>query len=167
MRTLRHKADDRGLQTFERTACLVAAMHGTDCRLHGNTIDKSGLALANALGYDAVPSIDQTTASKCINLVFSGPEGLSRGDVHFVQMLTGVTTHCANPLPSNQLAHLGGPDGVVLDCSSSWFTYARRVPCEVGCYYCQDTYRPRHWGEIGCVPIALVESIPSSPKGSP
>lgn len=164
METLGQECERRALRLFCRTACLVAATHGKACKLHGNELDEAGLAVAVALGYKAIPCIHSTTNQRAF-LVSAGNEFLSMGDVHFVQILTGIRTDCDNPAPSNQLALLKGPDGVRLDCSSSWFTYANSTPCQVGCFYCETAYRPRLWGEAGCLPVTLAEYLPRVHRG--
>ena len=154
MSTLAQESERRGLRVFQRTVCLVGAMHGTACRLHGNGIDEAGLAVSAAFGYDVSLHTDPATGSRSVT-VSAGTERLSMGDAHFVQILTGAEIRCDNPVSSNQLVHAKGPEGIALDCSSSWFTYARTTPCQVACFYCETAYRPRVWGEVGCVPLAL------------
>ena len=160
MSTLAQESERRGLRVFQRTVCLVGAMHGTACRLHGNVIDEAGLAVSAAFGYDVSLQTDPASDSRSVT-VSAGTERLSMGDAHFVQILTGAEIHCDNPVSSNQLVHAKGPEGIALDCSSSWFTYARTTPCQVACFYCETAYRSRVWGEVGCVPLALTPLLSS------
>ena len=163
MNTLAQDSDRRGLRVFHRTVCLVNTVHATACRLHGSIVDEDGLAVSTALGYDISLQTDPAT-DRCSVIVSAGSERLSMGDVHFVQILTGAETSCSNPISSNQLTHVKGPGGIALDCSSSWFTYARVTPCQVACFYCETAYRPRVWGEVGCVPSALGRLLPAGLK---
>jgi hypothetical protein len=123
-------------------------------------IDEAGLAVSTAFGYDVSLQTDPATGSRSVT-VSAGNERLSMGDAHFVQILTGAEIRCDNPVSSNQLVHAKGPEGIALDCSSSWFTYARTTPCQVACFYCETAYRSRVWGEVGCVPLALTSLLSS------
>ena len=159
MKTLKEESEKRGLRLFHRTACLVAAIGCKPCALHGNELDNRGLTVADAMGYKATLCTNFKTKEGILD-VQAQSNVLSMGDIHFVQILTGIRTQCETPFPSNKLAFLRGPRGVELDCSSSWFTFARNTPCKVGCFYCETAYRPRVWGEVGCPPIELIESLP-------
>jgi len=159
MAKLAQEAGKRGMRMRERTACLVAEVHGAPCKIHGDVLNELGLRTAVALGYDVVVGHGRTGGAPSVRInAGSGP--LHVGDVHFVQLLAGVKAECDNCLPGNRLSVVKGPRGILLDCSSSWFTLANNTPCQVGCFYCQCAYRQHAVGEVGCAPVALWECLP-------
>jgi hypothetical protein len=157
MNTLGQECNKMGLRVFRRTACLVAAVHGTACILHkSKKVNQAGLSLAVELGYGAVPR--QENGQDIIDLN-SSSEWLTVGDVHFVQILTGIKAIYTNPEFGNALGFLRTRDSIPIDCSSSWFSYARTTPCQIQCFYCEDAYNSHAWGEIGCVPLHLYDNL--------
>ncbi|MDR2738713.1 MAG: hypothetical protein LBB68_02645 [Treponema sp.] len=157
MNSLGHESGEMGLRVFRRTACLVAAMQGTACILHKNKrSNQAGLSLAVELGYGAAPRHENGYDVIALD---SGCEHLTVGDVHFVQILTGVKVIYKTPESGNILGFLRTRDNIPIDCSSSWFSYARTTSCQIKCFYCEDAYNSHSWGEIGCVPIHIYDNL--------
>jgi hypothetical protein len=157
MNGLGQECDKMELRLFRRTACLVAAMQGTACILHkSKELNQAGLSLVIELGYSAAPRHENGQDIIDLN---AGSGHLTVGDVHFVQMLTGIKTIYKNPIFGNALGFLRTRDNIPIDCSSSWFSYARTTPCQIKCFYCEDAYNSHSWGEIGCTPMYIYNNL--------
>jgi hypothetical protein len=151
MQILAEESKKRSLRVFNRTACLVASIEDTPCVVHDNNINRFGISLCSFFGY----TISGDKNNENANVLCINNKNLSMGDIHFVRILTGLINRCDANNATNQLNNLNGPSGIYLNCSSSWFSYARIIPCKINCFYCEDAYRPHVWGEVGCVPLSL------------
>lgn len=81
----------------------------------------------------------------------------SPGDINFIHMITGIRVE--NSVEGKVAKLTIHPKGLNLDCSSSWFGWARRVDCEINCWYCIDRIATKNGKtelEFGCCPTDLI-----------
>ena len=147
---LKKVCEDRGVTLYEKTACSVAAVTGRSCSAHRNDeLQTAGLSLLRALGYSFMIEGSEILLDPGVDW--------TKGDINFVRMIAGRQPVVHNPALSTTKLSLT-VQGVPIDCTSSWFTWVRKVPCEIACWYCLDQ-KPSGRRVVGCNPIDLKDAV--------
>lgn len=138
----------------EKCVCMVAAYNNSSCHIH----DKSSIInadLIKALGYEITVVDDKLYLHNHKN-----SNQLSKGDIAFVNILTKSKPIASNFTQSEILSF--DINGKKLVSSSSWFSWARQIPCIIGCDYCFADFKSNvriELDEFGCNPIELLNII--------
>lgn len=120
--------------------------------------DFVGIEVAKLLGYKV--SYDNNEYLKVDNSYGE----LTKGDLNFIKYLSNVPTIGCDNYIGSQVLSITGIDNQKLVCTSSWFQWARQIPCSVACNYCFADYhsvirtRP---ARFGCNPLDLIDLIGS------
>jgi hypothetical protein len=128
----------------------TAEVRPTACA--GNADRGQGNEVLRRLGYP-LPSGDEGLAAT--GRTDPTPYDWTRGDRNFAALLWPACP----PLPvrnETSLLSIGQPDRP-LHCTSSWFSWARQVPCSIGCWYCAAAYDEAmsRLDNMGCNPSDL------------
>jgi hypothetical protein len=119
------------------------------------------LGLLRRLGYQLTMSEGRLVADDSTR--GSTRRGWTRGDRNFISMI--FPSGLSMPEPANSSMLSIEPGGVPLHCTSSWFSWARQVPCEVDCWYCSAAANPdlATRGSLGCDPNDLARGLAPPP----
>jgi hypothetical protein len=114
---------DSGVRAFYKSSCLGAYIHGQRCWMHdlGAPVNTD---VAAELGYD-FEIVDGRL------VLHAG----STGDLNFLRMLTRSEVSARELTTNYNIMTLDTP-GRTLECTSSWFAWARNIDTCVGCNYC-------------------------------
>ena len=116
--------------------------------------DERGLELARKLGYK-LEVFDGTVH------LLTGDSMVTKGDVNFVKFLTSSSLVSCTDYVHSQLLSISHRRQTLV-CTSSWFQWARQVPCAVGCSYCFADYHSvirTQPSRFGCNPIDISSFI--------
>lgn len=153
---IKERCEEYGILCKEKCACMVSAVNGTDCWIHGKSAP-AHLDLIEALGYDLI------TKDKIVEVTgYKGNEQVTKGDLSFIKMVS------KSPLISGKLSSFSEIlsfkiNMTPLVCTSSWFNWASQKYCEVNCNYCFANYKSKvriDLDEFGCNPADLLTIIP-------
>lgn len=142
-----------GVHDAPRCACMVSDVTGRTNQTFDDN-DPVNIDVLRALGYQCVIS-----ANGYVQLLgFKDSSVVTKGDVSFAKIIVQSSHVLDNQTDSHIYLQLKGPEGQYLACTSSWFHWAREVPCAMKCWYCH--VRPGtsiyfDVGDSGCSPIDL------------
>ena len=147
-----------GVNDGGRCSVIVSDVTGKVCSTYSES-EPSNLDIVSALGFD------YEVVSGGIQLTgFDGSGVVTKGDVSFVRLIIESSRIMNNWTDPHEYMQMKGPDGQTMVCTSSWFHWAREVPCMVDCFYCH--VRPtnpavNHFeaGDTGCSPIDLYHHL--------
>ncbi len=143
-----------GVNDGPRCTCLVTDVTGRVCSTYAE-LAPSNLDVLEAIGYRF-----ETEDGNVKLLGYENSDIVSKGDVAFARHIIQSSHILANYSDPRALMTMKGPDGQALICTSSWFHWAREVPCIVNCFYCHvkpDNAIIQHFeaGDTGCSPLDL------------
>lgn len=89
---------------------------------------------------------------------FGESNEVTKGDVSFARLIIQSSKIKSNWTDPHENMQMRGPKGQMMLCTSSWFHWAREIPCMVNCDYCH--VRPGTpifiaSGDSGCSPLDL------------
>lgn len=146
-----------GVHDAPRCASMVSDITGRTNQTFAQT-DPTNLDVLSALGYKY-----ELTNENYVKLTgFQDGNTITKGDVSFTKILVQSSRVLDNQTDTHIYMQLKGPEGQYLACTSSWFHWAREVPCSMNCWYCH--VRPGtsiyfDVGDSGCSPIDLYKHI--------
>ena len=143
----------KGVTVREKCIEIRAASKGTNG--FDKLYDDCGLEMARQLGYSVEVVEGKIILSSRHNLI-------SKGDLNFVKLLAKSSSVSSSNFVNSQILSLKLLNGLKLVCTSSWFQWARQVPCAVGCSYCFADYRSvirTQPSRFGCNPIEILKLI--------
>lgn len=145
-----------GVNDQPRCASIVTEVTGRVNSTYDD-LTPSHLDVLSALGFD-YELVDGTVRL----LGFNGSEKVTKGDVSFAKLIVESSRVEDNWTDPHQYMQMVGPGGQVMACTSSWFHWAREVPCQVNCSYCH--VRPGtaiyfEAGDSGCSPVDLYDHL--------
>lgn len=138
--------DKYGVNKYRKTALYVASVRKKHF-LNGANM-QIGVEILQKMGYPV--EIENET-------VILPRYNCTQGDLNFIRMLTGKIVdknlNCKDAVMTIR------KNGQMLDCSSSWFGWARRVPCSINCWYCISKVEGLNKHKeinLGCIPTELL-----------
>jgi hypothetical protein len=143
------------IQAKEKCACMVAAYNNTQCHIHDQTTIEN-VDFLELIGYKI--AVDN---NKLFLYGHKNTEKISKGDVAFVNIVSKNKPIIIDDISQSEILSFKCGD-TNLVCSSSWFSWARQVPCIIGCNYCFANYSSNvriNLEKFGCNPIELLELI--------
>ncbi len=143
-----------GVNDGPKCTCLVTTVTGKVC-VDFAELEPSNLEVLEALGYDF------TLENGYVALKgYEGSGKVTKGDVAFARHIIQSSRILKNYDDSHAYMQMKNPENRALICTSSWFHWAREVPCIVNCFYCH--VRPENEfinafeaGNTGCSPVDL------------
>lgn len=145
-----------GVDDGPRCSCIVTDVTGKINSTYEDSEPKN-LDVLKALGFDF--EIENGFV-KLIGFRNSGI--ITKGDVSFARLIIESSHIFDNWTDSHQYMQMKGPENQTLVCTSSWFHWAREVPCQVGCWYCHVKPGTAIYfvaGDSGCSPIDLYSML--------
>lgn len=146
-----------GVHDAPRCASMVSDVTGRTNQTF-DEYDPINLDVLQALGYDF-----EMTADGYVKLLgFKNSDVVTKGDVSFTKIIVQSSHVLDNQSDTHIYMQMKGPDGQYLACTSSWYHWAREVPCAIKCWYCH--VRPGtsiyfDVGDSGCSPLDLYTYI--------
>lgn len=143
---------EKGITVRQKCVCLVAAVTSSIC-YHCNPQAPRNEELLSAFGYHY-----EVEDNRVVNLRYGASQRATKGDVAFANIVTGARVDAESMLATEVLS-LQLPGRKKLVSTSSWFSWARQVPCVVGCDYCFADYKSLVRTEpavFGCNPRELL-----------
>ncbi|MGV8083441.1 MAG: hypothetical protein AB2L09_07405 [Coriobacteriia bacterium] len=124
------ESEQRGIVVRDKCACIVSHVTKQPCRLHHDGMPQN-LETLRSLGYDVISEAD------AIRIVgFNGSGTVSKGDLSFARLLIASSRIDMRSDSPSEIMQLRTTDGRPLVCTSSFFDWARQVPCQLACDYC-------------------------------
>lgn len=145
-----------GVDDAPRCSCIVTDVTGKVNSTYENSEPKN-LDVLSALGFDFELVNDYVKLTGYKN---SGK--VTKGDVSFARLIIESSHILDNWTDSHQYMQMKGPEGQTLVCTSSWFHWAREVPCMVNCWYCHVRPGTAIYfvaGDSGCSPLDLYSML--------
>lgn len=136
--------EKKNVKYFFKSSCCASYIKNIPCWLH-DTSEPQNVKAIQKLGYnfevlsDGVV-LDQATA----------------GDLNFLRMVTRSRVYCKKIINNFNVLSISGKRK--LECTSSWFIWARSLDRCIGCSYCiinQIEYLDNRAEEIGCHPSEI------------
>lgn len=146
-----------GVNDGPRCSSIVSDVTGRVNATFSDNVPRN-LDVLEALGYNF-----EITENGYVRLTgFQGSGVVTKGDVSFVKIIVQSSHVLDNQNDTHIYMSMKGPQGQYLACTSSWFHWAREVPCELKCWYCH--VRPGtsiyfDVGDSGCSPVDLYSSL--------
>lgn len=143
---------EKGITVRQKCVCLVAAVTNSIC-YHCHPQPPRNQELLRAFGYQY-----EVEDNRVVNLRYGASQQATKGDVAFANIVTGARVGAESMLATEVLS-LQLPGRKKLVSTSSWFSWARQVPCVVGCGYCFADYKSLVRTEpavFGCNPQELL-----------
>ena len=145
-----------GVNDGPRCTCLVSDVTGRVDSTYSENMPIN-LDVLEALGFRYV-----WEAGSIALTGFNNSDVITKGDVSFARLIirsSKIKSNWSLPVESMQMK---GPKGQMILCTSSWFHWAREVPCMVNCDYCH--VRPGtpifiESGDSGCSPLDLYQHL--------
>lgn len=136
------------VQVFDKTMYYVASLRKNHFANKHREVSENAVLLLQKLGYPIKLSSG--------NLELSSEYNFSQGDLNFIRMITGKKINM-NLQDNNAIMTIKKTN--MLDCSSSWFGWPRRIPCQINCWYCiskVEQFNKDKDIELGCCPTDLL-----------
>ena len=150
------KCVELGVNDGPKCTCLVTDVTGRVCTTF-DELDPTNLDVLEALGFDFVMDDGYVKLTG-----YNGSGEVTKGDVSFARFIIQSARIRSEWTDPHAYMQMRGQFGQVLICTSSWFHWAKEVPCMVNCFYCH--VRPENpfinatqAGDTGCSPIDLYE----------
>lgn len=137
-------AKNKGIPIFSKSACATSHLLRTHCFAH---VSKPP---------DCLDIVSNLYGDRFDNSLFSLTQG-TPGDRNFVRFITGRNPSLTGVSSRHHFLSIQSSDYPLL-CSSSWFSWSRIAPCDIGCWYCSTEYvfpECKEPEQIGCNPIAI------------
>lgn len=145
-----------GVDDAPRCSCIVTDVTGKVNSTYENS-DPKNLDVLSALGFDF------EVENGYVKLTGFNNSGIvTKGDVSFARLIIESSHIFDNWTDFHQYMQMKGPDGQTLVCTSSWFHWAREVPCKVNCWYCHVRPGTAIYfvaGDSGCSPLDLYSML--------
>lgn len=147
-----------GVNDGPKCTCLVTDVTGRVCTTFAE-LEPTNLDVLEALGFDFVMEDGYVKLTG-----FEGSGQVTKGDVSFARFIIQSSRIRSEWTDPHAYMQMKNPDGQTMICTSSWFHWAKEVPCMVNCFYCH--VRPENpfinatqAGDTGCSPIDLYEYL--------
>lgn len=147
--TLVRICKDKGVKVYDRTASYVASLRCNHFLNYGEEKKAIGTDLLQYLGYPVRMENGE--------VVLDANYESTQGDLNFIRMVSGQVIK--RKMDKKDAVMTIKRHGIMLDCSSSWFGWVRRIPCEINCWYCiaKAEEKVRHKEQrLGCIPTELL-----------
>lgn len=145
-----------GVDDGPRCSCIVTDVTGKVNSTYENS-KPANLDVLRALGFD------YEIENGYVKLTgFRNSGTVTKGDVSFARLIIESSRIFDNWNDPHQYMQMKGPNGQTLVCTSSWFHWAREVPCMVNCWYCHVRPGTAIYfvaGDSGCSPIDLYNML--------
>ena len=145
-----------GVDDAPRCSCIVSDVTGKVNSTYENS-KPHNLDVLSALGFNFVLENDYVKLTG-----FNNSGIVTKGDVSFARLIIESSHILDNWTDSHQYMQMKGPEDQTLVCTSSWFHWAREVPCMVNCWYCHVRPGTAIYfvaGDSGCSPLDLYSML--------
>lgn len=146
--------ESNNILSREKCACIVAAYNNTKCHIHEQS-PISNVDFLEQIGYKI---------TICDNKLYlqghKNNNRITKGDIAFINIASKNKPIVDNFVESEILSFECNNRKLV--CSSSWFSWARQIPCIINCDYCFANFSSNvriNLEEFGCNPIELLKLI--------
>ncbi|MBU3913651.1 MAG: radical SAM protein [Nanoarchaeota archaeon] len=140
------------VKMYRKTICAVSDILNHPCRVHEN-IKAKNVAFIQQMGYPIQLVKGELLPDKKLG---GDSYGWTRGDKNFIKIVCYREPKLPK-LKNTSLLSLKF-NNTFLDCTSSWFGWARQVKCTVNCWYCIAAWNleSSKLKNIGCNPSNLI-----------